>query len=267
MLRIADRGGVDDDRPDRGDEITKIADGWPTRKAASESGSQASGGIVRSTWNTGSSPRIAHSDWPTSVPSITPATTRGEAERDALEAGEDCARQALSVPPLSKNGSEMIGQASESTARAGAGRRSGASRRPPRRAGRLPAPRAAGSPGRRAPEIPARDAGQAAGLHGTRRSRAAVPRVAEVRPSGDPLDAEAGEVGGGVGRVEDLAVETAFSVPREVEVGMEATPSALAASRQRSSRFTLSISAFVSVDGSNLPQRMSSVRNQRSCDL
>ena len=56
-------------------KITKIAEGCPSRKAASESGSQASGGIVRSTWKIGSSPRIAHSDWPTSVPSSTPATT------------------------------------------------------------------------------------------------------------------------------------------------------------------------------------------------
>ena len=30
-------------------KITKIADGCPSRKAASESGSQASGGMVRST--------------------------------------------------------------------------------------------------------------------------------------------------------------------------------------------------------------------------
>ena len=43
-------------------KITKIADGWPSRKAASESGSQASGGTVRSTWKIGSSPRIAHTD-------------------------------------------------------------------------------------------------------------------------------------------------------------------------------------------------------------
>ena len=40
-------------------KITKIADGWPSRNAASESGSQASGGTVRSTWKIGSSPRIA----------------------------------------------------------------------------------------------------------------------------------------------------------------------------------------------------------------
>ena len=55
-------------------KITKIADGWLSRKAASESGSQASGEMVRSTWKIGSSPRMAHTDWPTNVPSATPTT-------------------------------------------------------------------------------------------------------------------------------------------------------------------------------------------------
>ncbi len=53
-------------------KITKIAEGWPSRNAASESGSHASGGTVRSTWKIGSSPRIAQVDCPTSVPSATP---------------------------------------------------------------------------------------------------------------------------------------------------------------------------------------------------
>jgi hypothetical protein len=69
-------------------KITKIAEGWPSRNAASESGSQASGGTVRSTWKIGSSPRIAHSRL---------ADQRAErdtggcgeriTERDALQAG------------------------------------------------------------------------------------------------------------------------------------------------------------------------------------
>ena len=59
-------------------KITKIADGWPSRKAASDSGSHASGGIVRSTWNSGSSPRIAQTDCPTSVPSAMPAIAASE---------------------------------------------------------------------------------------------------------------------------------------------------------------------------------------------
>src|SRR5207237_10200621 len=56
------------------------------------------------------------------------------------------------------------------------------------------------------------------------------------------------------------------SLPREVEAGMSAaaTPIVLAASFQRSSRLTLAISALVSKPASYLPQRMSSVRNQRS---
>ena len=41
-------------------KITKIADGLASRNAASEIGSQASGGTVRSTWKIGSRPRIAH---------------------------------------------------------------------------------------------------------------------------------------------------------------------------------------------------------------
>ena len=53
-------------------KITKIADGSLLRNAASDSGSQASGGTVRSTWKIGSRPRIAQVDWPTSVPSATP---------------------------------------------------------------------------------------------------------------------------------------------------------------------------------------------------
>ena len=53
-------------------KITKIAEGWLSRNAASEIGSQASGGTVRSTWKIGSSPRIAQTDWPMSAPSSTP---------------------------------------------------------------------------------------------------------------------------------------------------------------------------------------------------
>ncbi len=55
-------------------KITKIAEGWLSRNAASEIGSQASGEIVRRIWKIGSSPRIAHTDWPTSVPSMMPIT-------------------------------------------------------------------------------------------------------------------------------------------------------------------------------------------------
>jgi hypothetical protein len=53
-------------------KITKIAEGCPSRNAASESGSQASGGTVRRIWKTGSRPRIASVDWPTRTPSAMP---------------------------------------------------------------------------------------------------------------------------------------------------------------------------------------------------
>ena len=79
-------------------KITKIADGWPSRNAASDSGSQASGGIVRSTWNSGSSARIAHLLLPISTPSAMPAGG-GErvAERHALQRGEQVPEQSLVV--------------------------------------------------------------------------------------------------------------------------------------------------------------------------
>ena len=59
-------------------KITKMADGWPSWNPASEIGSQARGGTVRSTWNSGSSPRSAQVDCPTSTPRLTPATTANE---------------------------------------------------------------------------------------------------------------------------------------------------------------------------------------------
>ena len=55
-------------------KITKIAEGWLSRKAASEIGSQASGEMVRSTWKIGSRPRMAQTDWPIRVPSAMPIT-------------------------------------------------------------------------------------------------------------------------------------------------------------------------------------------------
>ena len=77
-------------------KITKIAEGWPSWKAASDSGSQASGGTVRSTWKIGSSPRMAQTNWPISVPSAMPTTAAiAVAESDALKAGQDMPEQAL----------------------------------------------------------------------------------------------------------------------------------------------------------------------------
>ena len=77
-------------------KMTKIADGWPLRNAASDSGSQASGGTVRSTWKIGSRPRIAQVDWPTSVPSSN-ADDGGQrvTQGDALQARRHVPEQAL----------------------------------------------------------------------------------------------------------------------------------------------------------------------------
>ena len=86
-------------------KITKIADGLESRNAASDSGSQASGGTVRRTWKTGSSPRIAQTDWPTSAPSATP-TIAARPKPMATRCSEISTRQAspISCEPLSKNG-------------------------------------------------------------------------------------------------------------------------------------------------------------------
>ena len=97
------------------------------------------------------------------------------------------------------------------------------------------------------------------------REPAALRRGPHWSQTVDALDRQALEVGLRIVRIEHLAVEEGLLAARGV-AGMSAaaTPSALAASRQRSSRLTLSTSALMSVVGSNLPQRMSSVTNQAS---
>ena len=54
-------------------KITKMADGCASRNAASDSGNQASGGMVRSTWKIGSRARVANLLLPMSTPSAMPA--------------------------------------------------------------------------------------------------------------------------------------------------------------------------------------------------
>ena len=77
-------------------KITKMAEGWPSRKPASEIGSQASGGTVRSTWKIGSSPRSAQVDWPDQHAEADADDHRQrEAEGHALQAGEQVPEQAL----------------------------------------------------------------------------------------------------------------------------------------------------------------------------
>ena len=83
-------------------KITNSAEGWASRKPASDSGSQASGGTVRSTWKIGSRPRIAQVLWPTSTPSAMPTTAaklKPMATRPRLL--EICQKAPLSMPPLS----------------------------------------------------------------------------------------------------------------------------------------------------------------------
>ena len=70
----------------------------------------------------------------------------------------------------------------------------------------------------------------------------------------------------GIDAEDVVALAVAAGFTRDAESGMSDAGAeiALAASRQMSSRFTLSTSAFMSVLGSSLPQRMFSARNQRS---
>ena len=56
-------------------KMTKTAEGWALLKVARESGSQASGGIVRRTWKIGSSAWCATSTLPMKIPRDTPTST------------------------------------------------------------------------------------------------------------------------------------------------------------------------------------------------
>ncbi len=94
-------------------KMTKIADGWLSRNAASEIGSQASGGTVRRTWKIGSSPRIAQTDWPMRAPSRTP-TIAAMPKPIATRCSEVNTRQPspMSCGPATKNGSTIRSRAS-----------------------------------------------------------------------------------------------------------------------------------------------------------
>ena len=86
-------------------KMTKIADGALSRKAASEMGSQASGGTVRSTWKIGSRPRMAQlalSD----QGAQRHADDCGEPETDgdALQAGEHAPAQTDVLRPEDEEG-------------------------------------------------------------------------------------------------------------------------------------------------------------------
>ena len=97
-------------------KITKIAEGWLSRNAASAMGSQARGGTVRRTWKIGSSPRIAQIDCPTTAPTSTP-TTAANPKPIATRCNETSTRQPrpMSWGPATKNGSVMRSLASFQT--------------------------------------------------------------------------------------------------------------------------------------------------------
>ena len=101
-------------------KITKIALGLASRKAASEIGSQASGGTVRSTWKIGSSPRMAQVDWPTMAPMTMPAAA-ARPKPMATRCSEVRTRQPrpISWLPLTKNGSRISSPASFQTCEGG----------------------------------------------------------------------------------------------------------------------------------------------------
>ncbi|ODT19199.1 MAG: hypothetical protein ABS35_22125 [Kaistia sp. SCN 65-12] len=80
-------------------KMTKIAEGWLSRNAASDSGSQASGGTVRRIWKIGSSPRIAQTDCPMNAPTATP-TRAAKPKPMATRCSEASTRQARPISPL-----------------------------------------------------------------------------------------------------------------------------------------------------------------------
>ena len=82
-------------------KITNIAEGCESRKPASDSGSQASGGTVRSTWKIGpgrASPRCSGRP---ARPARCRPPRQAEADGDAAEALRICQKAPLSTPPLS----------------------------------------------------------------------------------------------------------------------------------------------------------------------
>jgi len=81
-------------------KMTKIAEGSVFLKAASEIGSQASGGTVRSTWKIGSRPFKARLDCPMRTPSATPATAdKVKPSATRFRLARRCQKRPLSTPP------------------------------------------------------------------------------------------------------------------------------------------------------------------------
>ena len=102
-------------------KITKIAEGWLSRNAASEIGSQASGETVRSTWKIGIEPAHGpHRLADQRAERDADRSRQAVADGDALQRGQTRQHRPLSMPPRSKNGSTIRSQVSAST-REGAG--------------------------------------------------------------------------------------------------------------------------------------------------
>jgi hypothetical protein len=75
-------------------KITKIADGWLSRKRRERDRQPGQRRDGAQHWKIGSSPRMAHTDWPMMVPSAMPMTpARPVADRDALQRGEHAPAQ------------------------------------------------------------------------------------------------------------------------------------------------------------------------------
>ena len=229
---------------------------------------------------------MASALWPSSTPSATP-TTAASAKPSAtrLQARGEVPEQALVEPAMVV---ERVDDQLPAVAQHRGGRRQGRGRAGAQRAARRRAEHATTTSGgssrpatsRQLAAAPATvgapaaaGAGRAAGARrvgacaadGATRAWAswAMGRSDVRKASGDALDVEAREVGLGVGGIEDLAVEEGLHAARRRgrDVG-GGTPSALAASRQMSSRLTLAITALSRAPASSLPQRMFSVRNQ-----
>ena len=95
--------------------------------------------------------------------------------------------------------------------------------------------------------------------------RTARERAARLGSDVDTLDGQRLQIRRRIFRIEHLAVEEGLLAARlrGRDIG-SGDAELLGGIRQRSSRLTLAISALESKPGSNLPQRMSSVMNQRS---
>src|SRR5215210_2685942 len=194
-------------------KITKIAEGCASRKAASESGSQASGGTVRSTWNSGSSPRVASGEVPISSPVAMPATAESaKPSATRWRLASRCQNSPLSSPPRSKNGSVMRSRESVHTLDGGGSVALGPLATSSHRPTRASTTRSGGNTVSTIGRSRAAREGRANCPGSETETEAAAGTGLEtatfmVSGRGRLLNGKRGEVGGRVVRIEDLAVE------------------------------------------------------------